>query len=44
MSAETLDRLEREALQRLAYFVNRSAGQHMRAMRCSWALFWMTYE
>jgi len=41
MSAETLDRLEREALQRLTYSINRSAGQHLRAMRAAWALWWM---
>jgi hypothetical protein len=33
MSAATLDRLCSEAMQRLAYFVARSAGQHCRAIR-----------
>ena len=33
MSPETIDRLCREALQRLAYFINRAAGQHARAIR-----------
>lgn len=37
MSTETLDRLVREAQQRLAYFINRSAGQHLRAMRNTWS-------
>ena len=36
MNPLDLDRLCAEALQRLAYFINRSAGQHMRAMRESW--------
>jgi len=30
---ETLDRLCREALERIAYFINRSAAQHLRRMR-----------
>lgn len=36
MDKETLDRLCREALQRLTYHINRSAGQHLRAMRKSY--------
>ena len=37
MNPETLDRLEREAIQRLAYFINRCAGQQMRRMRELWS-------
>ncbi len=33
MSDATLNRLVEEALQRLRYFVNRCAGQHMRAIK-----------
>ena len=33
MSPEALDQLCREAMQRVVYFINRSAGQHLRAMR-----------
>jgi hypothetical protein len=36
MTAEQLDRLCREALQRLAYFINRSAAQQLRRMREEW--------
>ena len=36
MTAEQLDRLCREALQRLAYFINRSAAQQLRRMREAW--------
>lgn len=36
MTPETTQRLAEEAMQRLAYFVARSAGQHLRAMRKSW--------
>ncbi len=35
MSPETLDRLCREAMQRVQYFINRCAGQHLRAMRAT---------
>lgn len=31
-----LDRLCAEAMQRLTYFINRSAGQHLRAIRNTW--------
>lgn len=37
MSAETLDRLEREALQRIAYFINRCHAQQLRRMREVWS-------
>jgi len=37
VSAETLDRLEREALQRLAYHINKSASQQMRRWRELWS-------
>jgi len=30
-----LDRLAAEAMQRIDYFVNRSAGQHLRAIRAA---------
>lgn len=30
-----LDRLETEAMQRLRYFIARSAGQHLRAVRAA---------
>lgn len=33
MTAETLDRLCSEAMQRINYWIARSAGQHIRAMR-----------
>lgn len=33
MDAETIERLCKEALQRIQYFINRSAGQNIRAMR-----------
>jgi hypothetical protein len=36
MTPETTAKLAQEAMQRLAYFINRSAGQHLRAMRESW--------
>jgi hypothetical protein len=36
MDAETLDRLCREAIQRLQYHINRSASQHLRRMRESY--------
>lgn len=39
MSEETLNRLVREAQQRLALFVFRSAGQHLRAMRNNWSRY-----
>ena len=32
MSPEQLDRLCGEAMQRLRYFINRAAGQHVRAI------------
>ena len=31
-----LDRLAADALERLAEFINRSAGQHLRALRETW--------
>jgi len=37
MSTEKLDRLAREAMQRVIHTINRSAGQHVRAMRKSWS-------
>lgn len=37
MSKETLDRLAAEAMQRITYHINRSAGQHVRAMREKWS-------
>jgi hypothetical protein len=37
MSQETIDRLCREAMQRILYHINRSAGQHMRAMKNNWS-------
>jgi len=37
MSSETLDRLCAEALQRIGYHINRSAGQHIRAMKNNWS-------
>jgi len=37
MSTEKLDRLCREAMQRLAYWINPSAGQHVRAMKNNWS-------
>lgn len=37
MTAEQLERLCREALQRLDYFINRAAAQHLRRMRESWS-------
>jgi len=36
VNAETLDRLALEAIRRIVYFINRSAGQHARAMRETW--------
>lgn len=33
MSEETLNRLVQEAKQRILYFINLCAGQHLRAMR-----------
>lgn len=33
MTPETLDRLCAEAMQRIIYFINRSASQHIRYMR-----------
>jgi len=33
MDPATLDRLCQEALQRIHYFINRSAAQHLRRMR-----------
>jgi hypothetical protein len=36
MSAEDLDRLCREAMARIIESINRSAGQHLRAMRKIW--------
>lgn len=37
MSTETIERLCAEAMQRVIYHINRSAGQHMRAIRKSHA-------
>jgi len=37
MSTETLDRLAREAMQRAIHTINRSAGQHVRAMKNNWS-------
>lgn len=31
-----LDQMAQEAEQRISYFINRSAGQHVRAMRAHW--------
>ena len=39
MTTEQLDRLCHEANQRIAYFVNRSAAQHLRAMRHNWSRY-----
>lgn len=36
MSAEQLDTLQRAAEKRLREAINRSAGQHLRAMREKW--------
>ncbi|MGB4061554.1 MAG: hypothetical protein WBK26_15215 [Burkholderiaceae bacterium] len=36
MTPAELDRLCAEALQRVAYFVNRMAGQQLRRMRETW--------
>jgi hypothetical protein len=33
MTQAELDRLCREAMQRITYFINRSAGQHIRAIK-----------
>lgn len=33
MTSEQIDRLCAEALQRINYFINRCAGQHIRAIR-----------
>jgi len=33
MNTKTIDRLCREALQRIIYHINRSAGQHIRAIK-----------
>jgi len=37
VSSETLDRLVREAQASLKQFINRAAGQNLRAMRKSWS-------
>jgi len=37
MSQEALNKLVQEAQQRLQYFINRAAGQHLRAMRKTWS-------
>lgn len=39
MSAETLERLCKEAMQRVIYRINRSAGQHVRAMKNNWSKY-----
>jgi hypothetical protein len=39
MSQDTLDRLCKEALQRINYWINRSAGQHVRAMKNNWSKY-----
>lgn len=36
MTSEQLDAMVEATRQRLAEFINRSAGQHIRAMRESW--------
>lgn len=33
MSESMVDRMAREAMERIREFINRSAGQHLRAMR-----------
>lgn len=37
MSPVDLDRLCAEAMQRITFFINRSAAQHMRRMHESWS-------
>jgi len=37
MTQAALDRLCAEALQRLTYFINRSAAQQIRRMRATWS-------
>ena len=37
MTSEQLNRLCADAMQRLRYFINRAAGQHLRAMLKSWS-------
>lgn len=37
MSQSEIDRLAQQALQRLTYFINRSAAQQIRRMRATWS-------
>ena len=39
MTQTTLNRLCEEARQRIAYFINRCAGQHTRAMKNNWSKY-----
>lgn len=38
MSTEQLDRLGREAMQRIVYHINRSAAQQMRRWKEKWSI------
>jgi len=37
MTQQQLDELCAQALQRITYFINRCAGQHIRAMKNAWS-------